>query len=131
MNAILNINKFILFTILLISSSVVVFGSSPGGYESPSDTYLNMTKSSIGASTNVQTISGPNTRGLTRAGTKGWDNGFGGGPGGGTIGGSGEGGGVGGGPIAPIGDFSIPMIIGILIIYFVVRGVSSKKKKIM
>lgn len=118
-----------LISISIFLSSLVLIANNTN---SPSDTYLDMAKSSIGASTSVQTISGSNTRGLTRTpGERGWGSG---GPGGGTI--IGGGGGVGGGPIdpptpGPLGDFSMPMIIGIIATYFVVRGVSSKKKKIM
>lgn len=117
-----------IFSILLfaslfsISTLVSAIDNVSMQYESPADSYLGMAKSSIGASTDIQTVSGSNARGLARAGSLGWgDDPFGGG----------WEDGVGGNVGYPIGDFSIAMIFGILVIYFIVRGVSSKKKKIM
>lgn len=113
---------FLFISLFFVSTSVFANDNVSMQYESPADSYLGMAKSSIGASTDIQTISGSNTRGLARAGSLGWgDDPF---PGGWEGGGGGN---VG----YPIGDFSIAMIVGILVIYFVVRGVSSKKKKIM
>lgn len=89
----------------------------------PADTYLSTNKSSIGASTTHTTISAP-TRRISRAVDTeyGWGNPFLPGGDGWETGGTGN---VG----YPVGDVSLPILLSMLLIYFVYRGVSSTKRR--
>lgn len=96
--------------------------------DTPAQSYLSSKRGSIGASEDYQTIASP-LQGLTRAGAvldNGWgtgiDNPFLPGGNGWETGGSGN---VG----YPLGDISLPILLSMLIIYFIYRGVSSTKRK--
>lgn len=91
--------------------------------EVPSETYLSRNKQSIGAEQSAATLSSP-VRGLNRGVDSdfGWGNPFLPGQEGWETGGTGN---VG----YPIGDISLPILVSMLLLYFVYRGVSSTKRK--
>lgn len=123
-----------IFTIVLLLT-LVVFGlptiafanqSGPIAIETkevPSETYLSKNKRSIGAEQTATTLSSP-TRGLNQAAHSdfGWGNPFLPGEEGWETGGTGN---VG----YPVGDVSLPILLSMLLLYFVYRGVSSTKRK--
>lgn len=90
--------------------------------ETPADTYMSKNRRSIGAE-NVTTISAP-SRNLNRAVDVdwGWGNPFLPGENGWETGGTGN---VG----YPVGDVSLPILLSMLLIYFVYRGVASSKRR--
>lgn len=120
---------------IVLAVSLAVFGFSGsisatetdplaiGTNEAPSESYLSKNKRSIGAETDAVTLSAP-TRGMNRAidSDWGWGNPFLPGEGDWETGGTGN---VG----YPVSDVSFPILLSMLLIYFVYRGVSSSKRR--
>lgn len=92
--------------------------------EVPVDTYLSTSKRSIGANSDATTLSAA-PKGLTRGVEEeyGWKNPFLPGQDDGWE--QGDAGNVG----YPVSDVSLPILLSMLLIYFVYRGVSSTKRK--
>lgn len=99
----------------------------------PSDAFISSHRSTISAEQGIEevrTLSSPAktmNRGIDMRTISGWENPlFPGGDGGGWE--TGPGGNVGMGDL-PLGDASLPILISMLVLYFLYRGVSSSKRK--